>query len=245
MFSKTQKTKILKTFNENKNKTISQITKKKLQDVAIGIYLNPQLIKKKSKIQLYNSLMEIVEENDTPIVHDDSMTTWGNLASEKYGLEIQDILKLKKNTVLNVIFFDRNVGDYMHGTKKGTKYDPRKKGLSYGKYTHYGGLVGKLEFVDIGVVHDPFIWEINLAAMNKKLFWGPIPIPDICKNQLTTNELIKKYKKKWEKMNQKIKVGWRGPSISVQSSKKMFKKVTHYDNWYNDYMPFRKHNFLK
>lgn len=34
---------------------------------------------------------------------------------------------MKHGEKMQVILMDRNTGDYMHGTKKYTKYDPRKK----------------------------------------------------------------------------------------------------------------------
>ena len=82
-------------------------------------------------------------------MQDDSLTAWANLAAEQYGLEIRDIAKMKKGEQRYVILMDKNTGDYLHGQPVGTRFDPRKKGFSYGIYTHSKNLTGKLEFNDI------------------------------------------------------------------------------------------------
>ena len=96
-----------------------------------------------------NAIKDSFKEKQYPLVHDDSLTSWCNIAAEKYGLTVGDILKMKKGQQIKVIFMDRNVGDYMEGTKKGYKYNPKKEGLSYGTYIHKEGLTGKLTFDDI------------------------------------------------------------------------------------------------
>ena len=59
------------------------------------------------------------------------------------------------------------------------------------------------------------------------MFWIPIP----------KNKDIKK-------LDPRIKVGWRGPAINKEDIKHLPKNVTHYGTWWDDYMPFRTHNFL-
>ena len=146
---------------------------------------------------------------------------------------------MKSCQKMKVILFNRNVGDYMHGTARGKKYDPRKMGCSYGIYTHTKDLTGKLEMFETGldsdmrpgkdiVTHDPFEWEINKIALgDNNWFWGPIP-DDIS----------------MESLNPKIKVGWRGPSIDMKDAKNLPKYVVHYGDCTNDYSPWLTGNML-
>lgn len=122
---------------------------------------------------------------------------------------------------------DRNVGDYLAGTKFGSRIDPTKEGFSYAIYTHKSGLTGTWERTDLGEVIENFTWQINLSSLGFNDFWGPIP------RDLTI-----------ENLDTRIKVGWRGPAITREDAQKMPKFVTHYDNWWNDYLPFRTHDFL-
>ena len=136
---------------------------------------------------------------------------------------------------MKVIFMDRNVGDYMDGTKVGTKYNPKKKGLTYTTYTHKEGLTGKLNMEVIGVIHDPFIWEINAKALGEKnYFWSPISSA----NGVTENNYL-------NKLDKNIYVGWRGPAIRSVDTKYLPKRVTHYDTWWDDYSPFRYDDYLR
>jgi hypothetical protein len=63
-------------------------------------------------------------------------------------LKVSDIRKLKKGEKIKVIFFDRNVGDYLHGTKKGEKILTRDYLKEFHLYKYVqseeGGLHGKL-----------------------------------------------------------------------------------------------------
>ena len=83
---------------------------------------------------------------------------------------------------------------------------------------------------DIGVVHECFQWEINSVSLGGP-FWCPI---DCAKNKTDI-----------KKLNPKIKVGWRGPAIKLSDAKKLPKYVVHYDTWWDDYLPWRTHDFLK
>jgi hypothetical protein len=203
---------------------------------AKGIYIDHKHMSKKGKKdKMCLAIKEAKENNDYPIVHDDSLTTWCNIAAEKHGLKVKDILKMKKGQQMKVILIDRNVGDYLHGTKVGEQFNPKKKGLNYGTYIHNKGLTGKLTFDQIEVVHNPFVWEINAKALSKNnYFWSPI-----C---LTNGINEKNY---LEKLDKNIYVGWRGPSIRSSDTKYLPKKVTHYGTWWDDYAPLRYHNYLK
>ena len=229
-----------------------------IRTAAFGMYLQKEDVKRKDPKYLFRELKEIGEEGNEPYVKNDSLTAWVNRASVEYGLEIRDILKMKKGDKIKLLMFDRNLGDYIHGKKKGSKYDPRKEGLSYGVYTHKKGLVGKLEFPQIGVVHDDFVWEVNLEAMRKpvgakyKWFWGSIKgISDDCENRAKDLEKIDwkpkggKLTIKGKKYDLHLKVGWRGPCIDKKDAKNLPKRVVHYDTWWNDYVPWKHPNFLK
>lgn len=175
---------------------------------------------------MFETIKDCYENKQHPIVHDDSLTYWGNLAVENYGLEIKDIMKMKPGEKIKVILFDRNVGDYMHETKIGTVYDPTKKGLQTATYIHGQNLTGILIFDGINVVHPAFTWEINGTPYGKS-FWCPLS----CEDDLS-------------KLNKKTKIGWRGPCILLKDAKKLPKKVKHYGTWWDDYMVWKYMDFL-
>lgn len=110
--------------------------------------------------------------------------------------------------------------------KFGKKFNPRKEGFSYATYTHNKGLKGILNITDVGVIHDPFQWQINLYGIGENVFWGPIP---------------KDYP--IDKIDARVKVGWRGPAIRMEDAEKLPSYFVHYGTWWDDYLPFRTHNF--
>jgi hypothetical protein len=202
-------------------------TSKKLEQATLGLYLKRHRCRPKSK----KSLCDNIKEGQYPLVHGDSLTYWGNYGAEVYGLTVGDILKLQPGETFDVILLDRNVGDIMHGTPVGTRYSPLEQGLTYyGSYTHIEDLTGILYFYDLTPEKNPWQWEINLAALTPSdpcsMFWGPIP-DDIDIDELDPN----------------IKVGWRGPALKREDAEKLPLYVKHYGNWWDDYMPFRCHNF--
>ena len=81
---------------------------------------------------------------------------------------------------------------------------------------------------EIGVIHDPFQWEINLHGIGRNMFWGPIPKKYLIKN-----------------INPKVKVGWRGPAIRLEDADYLPDYFVHYGTWWDDYLPSRTYNFLK
>ena len=233
MFTKKERINIMKNYNDiiKGDKKCEQYPMNKVMKGAKGMYVYPKyILKEKGKKELCGQMYDGNKKKQEPIVHENSMTAWGNYAAEKYGLEIRDIIKMKPGQKMKVLLLDRNVGDYMHGTKKGTKYDPKKKGLSYATYTHTKGLTGKLDMYDVGVIHDPFTWEINSKSIGGS-FWCPI---DCAKKDVDIM-----------KLNPRTKVGWRGPAIRKVDAKYLPKNVVHYDTWWDDYMPFRYQDFLK
>ena len=190
-----------------------------------GMYIYPRaVLEEKGKGRLCEEIEKSHSEGVSPIVHEDSLTAWGNQAAEKYGLTVRDIVGMSPGEEMEVLLLDRNVGDYMDGTHAGTQYDPRDRGLTYATYTHSKGLCGKLDMHEIGVVHSDFQWEINLKSIGYESFWGPIP------KDMTVNDL-----------DPEVKVGWRGPAIRLTDAQRLPKHVTHYDTWWDDYMPFRRH----
>jgi hypothetical protein len=230
MFSGEKRKEIMKNYNEiiEGNKKCTDYPLDKVIKAASGMYIYPDSIVRKKKIEaLCDSINESNKNKQDPIVHDDSLTAWGNAAAELYGLEVGDILKMKPGETMDVILMDRNSGEYIgRDAKKGDKYNPRNTGFSYGKYTHKNGLKGILNIADAAIL-DPFEWEINLHGIGKDMFWGPIP---------------KGYK--YNEINPKIKVGWRGPAIKLEDAKNLPDHFVYYDTWWDDYVPYRTHNFL-
>ncbi len=232
LFNQKEHDAILKDFDmiTQSKKPCGKFSKKIIRNASKGMYLADDDENDTKKI--CRSIYNAYEENHYPIVHEDSLTAWINRAAEQYGLNIGDILKMKPGDQIDVIFFDRNVGDYMHGTKAGTKYDPRKKGCTYGTYIHGDDLSGSLKLKGEKCYED-FEWEINLAALGSKLFWGPL---------FAYEHAIKK---EYSDLNPKIKVGWRGPAIRVSEANFLPEKVTHYDTWFDDFAPYQYKIFLK
>lgn len=234
MFSAKQRKEILKHYHEvvsPKSPNCTTFPLSKILKAAQGMYIYPEPIPSSKGIdEICYSLVKSYREAQHPIVHEDSLTAWGNQAAEQYGLEVRDILKMKPGEQMRVILLDRNVGDYMHGSKKGHKYNPKKDGFSYATYTHEKDLQGSLKMDVLGEAQS-FQWEINRYSLKEKkprFFWGPIP--------KGMNP---------RKLNPKIKVGWRGPAIDMKDTKYLPKYFIHYDTWWDDYLPFRTHNFLK
>jgi hypothetical protein len=228
--SKNKQEKIKKDFKKikddlkNGNKKCLDYELNTLKKATSGFLIYPDYIMKKKSKEYFCQMINNVEKPKDAIIHNNSLTAWSNVAAEKYPLRIKDILKLKKHDIIHVIFMDRNVGDYMHGTKVGTMYDPRELGLTYATYIHINGLDGIIFFHDAGTIM-PFEWELNMKAISdKEYFWGPKP------SKLDIS-----------KIDPNVRVGWRGPSITLKDSFKLPLKVKHYGNWWNDYSPFRKH----
>lgn len=253
LFTNKEKQDIMNIYNKiikDKKKCMSY-SKKDLDCVSKGMFLKNQ---HNTKFKICDNLIQAFEKKTEPIIQNDSLTAWCNKGVELYGLEIRDILKMKKGDKIDVVLMDRNIGDYMDGTKKGTKYNPLKEGLVYAVYTHNDALNGVLYMKNTEQTFNNFKWELNVASLGSKWFWGPLKqcyngmdgmdgmngINEMCGkcDELTSMVDIKK-------LDPKIKVGWRGPAIRLTDAKQYLPKtVKHYDNWWNDYSPFRYRDYL-
>jgi len=199
-------------------------------------------LRKKTKKNLVDEINEIYEKVEDPIIHEDSLTAWCNQATEKYGLTVGDIKKMKFGDTMELIMFDRNMGEHIYDDfKNGNKYDPTKTGCVYATYIHGSSecLSGLLKFHNGELIHSPFRWEINLGAVKSKCrhdwFWGPLSGCDFCKNSSIDPK----------NLDNGILVGWRGSCIRKSDAKNLPKRVVHYNTWWDDYVPFRYHNYLK
>ena len=244
IISDKEKNQILKDYNEivSGDKKCTSYPRKQIESAASGIYINENERKGKKDAELCDQIKEAHQEKKDPFVHNDSITAWGNEAVKKYGLTVGDIMKLKFGDKIEVIMFDRNIGDYTSEKKEGNKYDPKKEGCTYATYIHGEGLTGILDMYDIGVVHAPFIWEVNLEALGEKTFWGPIDFDKCagCPKKDKSKKQINIYE-----MDKNIKVGWRGPAVLMSNAKKYLPNlVVHYDTWWDDYMPFNKNSLI-
>lgn len=164
------------------------------------------------------------------------MTAWANRGAELLGLTAGDIRAMDKGQRLEVILLDRNLGEYVRGAVVGSTYDPTIKGCTYAIYTHGSGLTGKLKFLNSGYTDKDFTWEINGPAIGSDLFWRPINgcsscgTPDVCGP---------------DDISDGVFVGWRGPCIRKADALMYLPRVVrHYDTWYDDYVPYRYHNYL-
>ncbi len=225
ILSNKERKNITKSYNKacQSLKDNENISSETICDATSGMYISSD-----KRCGSIKELERACKKGTVPTVQSDSLTAWCNQAAEQYGLEVRDIIKLNPGDKLEVILMDRNVGDYMHDTKAGTKYDPRKKGLSYGVYTHQEGLTGILEIKDTTILN-PWTWEVNAVSLGGS-FWSPL-------KSITKRP-------DWEKLDPQIKVGFRGPSINKQDAEHLPKLVKHYDNWWNDYSPFRTQDFM-
>lgn len=240
LYSEKEKQKILDNFAKVVDAKFMNVSASTLTDASKGLFMRHS-----SPKDLYIELRKIHDDGDVPLVKDDSLTTWCNVATELYGLKVKDILNLKHNETLSVVLFDRNVGEYTNDTlKKGEKYDPLK-GMMKGTYTHNKNLQGTLQFED-GDLLDNFEWELNLGAIldDGKWFWGPYSL-GCGEGCMKCGGGCKRItKKQLQNIDQEILVGWRGPSILRSNVKKLPKTVTYHDTWYDDYVPYKYKDWL-
>ena len=168
-------------------------------------------------------------------IHEDSLTGWVNRATELFHLTAGNIRAMKEGEQLEVVLFDRNLGDYTHGKAAGTTYDPIT-GCQLAIYTHKFGLSGSLLFPDIADRPDDFVWEVNGYAIGADIFWRPLDGrwscggPNLCEQDAVPDA---------------VPIGWRGPCIRKSNALKYLpRSVMHYDTWYDNYVPFRYSNYL-
>ena len=178
--------------------------------------------------------IEKVKELETSnrfFVNEDSLTAWVNRATELFHLTAGDIRAMKEGEQLEVMLFDRNLGDWMDGRDAGETYDPTEEGINCGTYTHKAGLSGSLVFPDY--MNEDFTWEVNGYAVGTKIFWRPLNDSN-CGPDLNESNVL-----------DAVPIGWRGPCIRKSDALTYLpRSVTHYDTWYDDYVPYRYSNYL-
>jgi len=240
-----KKKQILKDYQTiiNGSKPCISFPKKVIESAISGIELDR--MKKKSKSKLCSTLLETHEKNKGfPFIHEDSLSAWANQGVEKVGLTVRDIKNMKFGEKMEVILMDRNSGENIPG-KKGSKFMPTVDGFSIATYIHGEKLTGLLNFKKSGVIHAPFEWEINRAAVGDNYFWGPL---SECNRKPT--ECNRKPTEKISPMNPddldpNILVGWRGPAIRMSDALKHLPKyAVKYDTWWDDYVVFKYTDFL-
>lgn len=91
IFTKEERDAIKKDFDEVSNK--KQVTAKELSNALRGT-----LTCECNKERLHEIMKDIKKNKQEPFIHNNSLTAWCNIAAEKYGLAIKDILKMKKRT---------------------------------------------------------------------------------------------------------------------------------------------------
>jgi hypothetical protein len=244
-FTNNEKKSIQKDFDDitKSGKKCESHSLKKVVNATKGMRTKAQ---NKTKSVLCDDIRETIQNNQDPIqIKEDSLTAWANQAVERFGLTIGDILKMKFGDTMRVILMDRNSGEGIPNTiKVGSRFDPCEHGFSYATYIHGEGLTGLLQFDDIAVIHAPFTWELNIAALGSQWFWGPIDYNECC----NPFKKKKKNEKKNEqtdiyKLDKRILVGWRGPAVRMDDVKKhMPRKVTRYDMYESP--SFRYTNYL-
>ena len=225
LFTKKDRNKIMSDFNDiatNKN-ALKDYPHSKFVNALLGTSLKP--LTNKSKKILYLEIMDAYNKKLDPFVQPDSLTAWCNQATEQFGLEIKDIIKMKPGQIINLILIDRNVGEHISNPIVGKKYNPKTNGFTYAKYIHGNGLSGILDMYDMNIVHTCFQWEINLA--DEKCFWGCIP------KDKTFNDY-----------DPKTKVGWRGPAINTDNLIFLPKYFKYYGIQWNDLPIYKYYNFL-
>lgn len=243
ILTKSDRESILKDYLDISVDFAGDYSEDKVRNASSGMYINRKTRNKKTKEQLMDDLAKCYKHGKMPLVNEDSMTAWCNKAAWKCGLTVGDILKMKKGDEFRVLLMDRNVGDYTYGLKVGDTYRPVDKGLSYAKYTHIDGLKGILYHEDVDITYDVWQWEVNLGALgNGHWFWGPLSLNN-CTSCDKDNSKCKEIDV--NTLDPRIQVGWRGPCIKRSDAQKLPEYVTHYCTWWDDFSPFKYHDFLK
>jgi hypothetical protein len=239
LFTERERKKIHEAIERVADQSFREATTSDIMLATSGMYFNYTKPLAKFKLKNhYDYLLEALDKGIDPIIHEDSMTAWINQAVDSsYSLNIGNITKMKFGEQHKILFFDRNIGDYTYDFPHGKKFDPRKMGLEKGTYIHGSDLSGLLSHDNAGVIISKFDWEVNKAAMGStKWFWGPL---DTCTKGKTNTKLID-----IKKLNSKIKVGWRGPSIKLSDTDFLPRHVKHYDTWFDDGGEFRYTDYL-
>lgn len=210
------------------------VTDEELRVAASGILLDEDQVYDLSRNKLFIMLKDAYANDSEPGIHHDSITNIANQSAEAFGLTIADIQAMKPGETMDVIFFDRNVGDYLDGELERGERLPLisgvKRAASFAKYTHGNdNLMGKIDFVNYGEVNDQFQWELNRARAVRPGYWGP----------LQKNE-------SWSDFHPNTHVGWRGPAVRVSDLKKLkLKYMKHYGNYWNDYGVVREYDLTE
>ncbi len=199
-------------------------------DIIRGAQINSALLSPVLERYILNDKISEPEEKECADgnAHEDSLTKIINDIIEKRALKASDIRKLKPGQKINVILFDRNIGDYMHGTEKGKRMSTKEylKEFHSATYTHTKNLTGKIEFIGVGEISTSWIWEINCVEW-EDTYWCSID----CAKGLTESTVP-----------DDTRVGWRGPAILKNDIDLMPEYFTHYNTCSDDYAPARKRN---
>lgn len=200
----------------------------------------------KNELVFVNSKMNYNKLPHAENAHSDSLTSIINDVVEKRALTVGDIRELKKGETIEVILFDRNIGDYFSYARPGvypTKFyiDSHHKAI----YTHHEGLSGTLRIVELngyvencdGAKGNYWTWEVNAKPRNKKLYWAKFGdyYCDVCNEQHGLDL-------KESDLDDNIKVGWRGPAILYEDLSCMPEQFHHYDTAVDDYFVVRTHD---
>lgn len=185
-----------------------------------------------SRKTLARKFLRLTPKKREVFVHADSMSAWAKTAVERYGLEARDIKKLAYGATVDVLIFDRNLGDST-AVRPGAKYDPTKqKGPTRAQYTHSHQYRGTLIFTELGIVRPCWDWEVNSVRRESGMYWAP----------LCTDATGKPRKP----VPGRLKVGWRGPAVDLAKARKHLPKtVRHYDTWWDDYGAYSTTDLLK
>ncbi len=174
---------------------------------------------------------------DVSLAHDDSLTNIINDVVEKHALKISDVKKLKKGDKISVILFDRNIGDYLHGTPQGTQstkeYLEKMHLATFTQGEDYG-ITGSLYLFDIGEEFSDWTWQINVAKYNDKSYWSPIDDSCSCGDH-PASEYLREFRENPVNIPGETKVGWRGPAILAEDIQNMPETFIHYDTCVDDY----------
>jgi hypothetical protein len=221
MFNAHEKKEILKAFDVVVSSVNALKCSQKMIFKAIS-GIDPTHREIMTKEEAIEKIKELKASNQQPFIHDDSTSAWMHQAISRFALTVGDVRQMKFGEHVDLLIMDRNVGDYTSGHKIKV-FNPAKIGFSYATYIHGENETGLLKF-DFGVVHAPFRWEINVAALgDKKYTWSPLTGGD-CQRDID-----------FQSLDPRILVGWRGPCIRKTNLKHLPKKIRLYDNWWDDY----------
>ena len=136
--------------------------------------------------------------------------------TKPFHLTIQDIVNMKPGERMNILFFDRNVGDIVSSNDHGSPLSPKEffRDAYQMTFTKTQDLKGKAVWKYEGVPSHERDFEFEIEYTRG--YWYPVENGLV---KMSSGELClfpKPPYENWESYNKNTRVGWRGPSIKMK-----------------------------